>query len=173
MDCRRHLLRCKERPHPFGCGLICVGIIYLPGKCNGLSLPLKTCRWHVFGKKKPRLFRRGFVLALSIFPASRPASIVDADELNFCVRDGNRWTLIAINTNYVDGFCPSFICQSALRSNSLWIIAPFSLFVNSCFVSLAKSKPSEAGLIWKRRAAIQAEYHARVIWSIVSCARSW
>ena len=130
-------------------------------------------RWTVAGRKKPRLFSRGFVLALSIFPASRPASIVDADELNFCVRDGNRWTLIAINTNYVDGFCPSFICQSALRSNSLWIIAPFSLFVNSCFVSLTKSKPSEAGLIWKRRATIQAEYHARVIWSIVSCARSW
>ena len=69
------------------------------------------------------------VLALSIFPASRPASIVDADELNFCVRDGNRWTLIAINTNYVDGFCPSFICQSALRSNSLEIIAPFCTLV--------------------------------------------
>ena len=40
------------------------------------------------------------MLALPIFPASRPASIVGADELNFCVRDGNRWTLIAINTNY-------------------------------------------------------------------------
>ena len=40
-----------------------------------------------------------FVLALPIFPASHPASIVGADELNFCVRDGNRWTLIAINTN--------------------------------------------------------------------------
>ena len=39
------------------------------------------------------------MLALPIFPASRPASIVGADELNFCVRDGNRWTLIAINTN--------------------------------------------------------------------------
>ena len=44
-----------------------------------------------------------FVLALPIFPASHPASIVGADELNFCVRDGNRWTLVAINTNYVDG----------------------------------------------------------------------
>ena len=40
------------------------------------------------------------MLALPIFPASHPASIVGADELNFCVRDGNRWTLIAINTNY-------------------------------------------------------------------------
>ena len=123
--------------------------------------------------KAPTFRLRLLMLALSIFPASHPASIVDADELNFCVRDGNRWTLIAINTNYVDGFCPSFICQSAPRSNSLWIIAPFSLFVNSCFVSLTKSKPSEAGLIWKRRATIQAEYRAHVIWSIVSCARSW
>ena len=43
----------------------------------------------------------GFVLALPIFPASHPASIVGADELNFCVRDGNRWTLIAINTNFI------------------------------------------------------------------------
>ena len=42
-----------------------------------------------------------FVLALPIFPASHPASIVGADELNFCVRDGNRWTLVAINTNYL------------------------------------------------------------------------
>ena len=39
------------------------------------------------------------MLALSIFPASHPASIVDEYELNFCVRDGNRWTLTAINTN--------------------------------------------------------------------------
>ena len=45
--------------------------------------------------------RSGFfiMLALPIFPASHPASIVGADELNFCVRDGNRWTLVAINTN--------------------------------------------------------------------------
>ena len=41
------------------------------------------------------------VFALPIFPGSRPPSIVGADELNFCVRDGNRWTLIAINTNYI------------------------------------------------------------------------
>mgnify|MGYP000774279881 CR=1 FL=1 len=41
------------------------------------------------------------MLALPIFPCSYPQSIVGADELNFCVRDGNRWTLIAINTNYI------------------------------------------------------------------------
>ena len=39
------------------------------------------------------------MLALPIFTASRPATIVGASELNFCVRDGNRWTLTAINTN--------------------------------------------------------------------------
>ena len=40
-------------------------------------------------------------MALPIFPGSHPPSIVGANELNFCVRDGNRWTLIAINTNYI------------------------------------------------------------------------
>ena len=51
-----------------------------------------------------------FVLALPIFPGSRPPSIVGVHELNFCVRDGNRWTLMTINTNYADGFSPS-LCQ--------------------------------------------------------------
>ena len=37
----------------------------------------------------------------SIFPGSRPPSIFDTDELNFCVRNGNRWILIAISTNYL------------------------------------------------------------------------
>ena len=40
-----------------------------------------------------------FVLALPIFPARLQASIVGASELNFRVRDGNGWTLTAINTN--------------------------------------------------------------------------
>ena len=39
------------------------------------------------------------MLALPIFPASHPASIVGGNELNFCVRDGNRWTLTPISTN--------------------------------------------------------------------------
>ena len=39
------------------------------------------------------------MLALPIFPASHPASIVGGNELNFCVRDGYRWTLTAINTD--------------------------------------------------------------------------
>ena len=41
------------------------------------------------------------MLALPIFPASHPASIFGGNELNFCVRDGNRWTLAPISTNYI------------------------------------------------------------------------
>ncbi len=45
-----------------------------------------------------------FVLALPIFPARLQASIVGASELNCRVRDGNGWTLTAINTNYLTAF---------------------------------------------------------------------
>ena len=37
-------------------------------------------------------------------------AIVGADELNFCVRDGNRWTLIAINTNYFGWVLSHHLC---------------------------------------------------------------
>ena len=40
-----------------------------------------------------------FVLALPIFPGRLQPSIFGANELNFRVRDGNGWTLIAINAN--------------------------------------------------------------------------
>ncbi len=36
----------------------------------------------------------------SIFPGRRQPSIFDTDELNFCVRYGNRCDLIAISTSY-------------------------------------------------------------------------
>ena len=71
-------------------------------------------------------------MALPIFPCSHPQSIVGANELNFCVRDGNRWTLIAINTNYMDKSSRSYrlirpvarpVCQSASHSNDLCILA--------------------------------------------------
>ena len=50
--------------------------------------------------KKAALTNVRAVFALPIFPGSRPPSIVGVHELNFCVRDGNRWTLMTINTNY-------------------------------------------------------------------------
>ena len=59
-----------------------------------------------------------FVFALPIFPGSRPPSIVGADVLNFCVRDGNRWTHIAINTNSCGWLSPSFISKQPNCSNS-------------------------------------------------------
>ncbi len=42
--------------------------------------------------------------ALLIFTARHQATIVSVHELNFCVRDGNRWTLMTINTNS-SGLC--------------------------------------------------------------------
>ena len=39
------------------------------------------------------------MLALPIFPVRRQTSIFGASELNFRVRNGNGWTLTAINTN--------------------------------------------------------------------------
>ena len=40
-----------------------------------------------------------FVSALPIFPGRFQPSIFGANELNYRVRDGNGWTLIAINTD--------------------------------------------------------------------------
>ena len=72
-----------------------------------------------------------FVLALPIFPGSHPPSIVGACELNFCVRDGNRWTLTAINTNSFGWLFTISYVKSPSASNSFRIIAPFLLLVNS------------------------------------------
>ena len=46
------------------------------------------------------------MLALPIFPASHPASIVGEGVLNFCVRYGNRWTHTPINTNCFGDYSP-------------------------------------------------------------------
>ena len=66
-----------------------------------MILTLNDLSGACFSKKKPPTFVGGFVFALPIFPGSHPPSIVGVHELNFCVRDGNRWTLMTINTNYV------------------------------------------------------------------------
>ena len=73
-----------------------------PGRPS-IVLALKSMPVACFSKKKPPTFVGGLVFALPIFPGSHPPSIVGVHELNFCVRDGNRWTLMTINTNYVDG----------------------------------------------------------------------
>ena len=58
------------------------------------------------------------MFALPIFTASHPATIVGVHVLNFCVRDGNRWTHIAINTNsYLEEVFP-FLFQPRFR----WVL---------------------------------------------------
>ena len=56
------------------------------------------------------------MLALPIFPVRLQTSIFGAGELNFRVRDGNGWTLTAINTNY--GFF-----RPALLGSEKWVCA--------------------------------------------------
>ena len=55
----------------------------------------------IFRKRKKTSDWMSFSLCwrLPIFPGRRQPSIFGTSELNFCVRDGNRWTLTAINTN--------------------------------------------------------------------------
>ena len=59
---------------------------------------------HLVSSRKKRPHYRSsevFMFALPIFTASHPATIVGVHVLNFCVRDGNRWTHMTINTNYL------------------------------------------------------------------------
>ena len=71
------------------------------------------------------------MLALPIFPASHPASIVGEGVLNFCVRDGNRWTHTPINTNYI----------SASVLPSFYIVAHLKLFVKKFLVTHTGFEP--------------------------------
>ena len=109
VDCFRQ----KKRPKPKFWSFVLAFPVFL-GRPS-IVLPLKTVRWTVFGRRKGSSVRLSLVLALPIFPGSHPPSIVGADELNFCVRDGNRWTLIAINTNLCGWVLPIFVCQTIPR----------------------------------------------------------
>ena len=52
-------------------------------------------------KKHPPYWADAFVKCRRrpIFPGGCPPSIFGTNELNYCVRNGNRWTLIVINTD--------------------------------------------------------------------------
>ena len=54
-----------------------------------------------------------FVLALPILPVRHQTSIFGASELNCRVRDGNGWTLTAIDTNFVSASFVSFASRHA------------------------------------------------------------
>ena len=75
-----------------------------------------TALHEIHTTKKRRSKDRRLVLALSIFPGRCQPSIVDRNELNYRVRNGNGWTLILISTNYMSSstarkqtilYCPS------------------------------------------------------------------
>ncbi len=72
---------------PSGMSFLCRGSSLFPGKTKALRnrSALYIC-WH-----------------LPIFPGRRQPSIVGTTELNFCVRNGNRWTLCVIDTNFFSG----------------------------------------------------------------------
>ena len=76
-----------------------------------------------------------FVFALPIFTASHPATIVGVHVLNFCVRDGNRWTHMTINTNSYGWVLPIFYIKSVSTSNSIRIVAHIYALVNKNLVT--------------------------------------
>ena len=87
------------------------------------------------------------MFALPIFPGSRPPSIVGVHELNFCVRDGNRWTLMTINTNSYGWLSPSFIVKSRLASNSIRIITLQKKLVNTFYWLFFRNAPSKLNIV--------------------------
>ena len=74
---------------------------------------------------RARISPDSLVFALLIFPGSRPPSIVSADELNFCVRDGNRWTLIAINTNLFGWVLPIIYVKTLVQVLTVFVFSSF------------------------------------------------
>ena len=58
---------------------------------------------------------------LPIFPGGRPPSIFGTNELNYRVRNGNGWTLTAINTNYVSCHKALYIKQYILFNANIFI----------------------------------------------------
>ena len=78
----------------------------------GIVLPRQQSGGLLQAEKSPDISVEASVFALPIFPGSHPPSIVGVHVLNFCVRDGNRWTLIAINTNSYGWGSTHHLCQN-------------------------------------------------------------
>ena len=67
------------------------------------------------------------MFALPIFTASHPATIVGVHVLNFCVRDGNRWTHMTINTNSMLEEVFPFLCKHRIQRS---VISCLAMFIN-------------------------------------------
>ena len=84
------------------------------------------------------------MFALPIFTVSHPTTIVGASELNFCVRDGNRWTLTAINTNsHRNGSSPFLYMKHSLCAFLIFNTA--GLPIISSILNFPNQKPNEVG----------------------------
>ena len=74
----------------------------LTAECSAIELLRKI--W-----ERLRLILTSLCWRVLIFPDRRQSSIFSTTELNFCVRNGNRWTLCVIHTNFfmhLQGFEP-------------------------------------------------------------------
>ena len=74
----------------------------------------------------------------STLPGSHPPSTIDAIELNFCVRYGNRWILNAFTTGFLSSLLKVYTFktkQCLMTSSSLFL---FNSFLNIWFQTLAR-----------------------------------
>ena len=99
------------------------------------------------------------MLALPIFPVRLQTSIFGADELNFRVRDGNGWTLIAINTN-----CQAVANPTPSKPNKITSI-PLRKRLHS--FSLEPAFRSSPRLISTGQLHTLLHFHLRPIYDIV------
>ena len=101
-----------------------------------------------------------YMLALPIFPGRHQPSIVGAYELNFCVRDGNRWTLIAINTN----------CGDKSSSSLLWR----KMVTHTGFEPMLTAWEAAVLTTWPMGHLVQLQgLEPGTHWLRVSCSTNW
>ena len=81
-------------------------------------IPLKYS--FIYSKKAIHQKMYGFLSwRRPIFPGSFPPSIFGTAELNFCVRDGNRWDLSVINTSHIGDPCGNRTRVTGVRGRCL------------------------------------------------------
>ena len=96
-----------KKPRLFSRGFLCLRYLFsrlgqsivMPQQVSGGHLQALLHKVKI--EKEPSRSLVLSVFALPIFTASHPATIVGVHVLNFCVRDGNRWTHMTINTNFL------------------------------------------------------------------------
>ena len=102
----------RWKKHACACFFL-AGIVGLePTKCKSQSLvPSPTWLYPIikfFEKSLESVYFQGFLCQhWAIVPARLQASIVATAKLNFCVRNGNRWTLCVWNTDFEAGIDPA------------------------------------------------------------------